>query len=209
MLMIVIKMQVSISKNKIHEIDLSCFKSYYVDPNEFYSHPGKEHYKLLAYLSTLYNNSIIFDVGTHMGSSALALSYNPSNTIYTFDIVDKLINYNGPLKKFDEAPNILRHYDNLFDPEIQKVYEGLILSSPLLFIDVDPHNGDMEIAIYDYLKSINYPGIIVFDDIHHFEGMRKFWAHVEDKYKYDLTGIGHWSGTGMVIFNPNIHVKLS
>jgi predicted O-methyltransferase YrrM len=201
-------MQVPISSKHIHTIDLSGFNSYYTDPNEFYSQPGKEHYKLLAYLSTLYNNAIIFDVGTHMGSSSLALSYNPNNTIHTFDIVDKLATYGGPLKKFSEAPNIVRHYDNLFDPNIQKQYETLLLSSPLLFIDVDPHDGDMEIAIYDYLKSINYPGVIVFDDIHYFQGMRKFWDHVDDQYKYDITGIGHWSGTGMVIFNPDIHVKL-
>jgi predicted O-methyltransferase YrrM len=201
-------MKVPIFGKEIHKIDLSGFKSYHVDPNEFYGPPGKEHYKLLAYLSTLYKDSIIFDIGTHMGSSSLALSYNPSNTIHTFDIVDKLATYAGPLKKFNEAPNIVRHYDNLFDPEVQKQYESLLLSAPFLFVDVDPHDGDMEIAIYDYLKSINYPGVIVFDDIHYFEGMRKFWAHVDEQYKYDLTGIGHWSGTGMVIFNPEIVVIL-
>ena len=200
---------VPIFGKSIHKMDLSSFKPYHVDPNEFYGHPGKEHYKLLAYLSTLYHDSVIFDIGTHMGSSALALSHNQSNTIHTFDIVDKLASYGGPLKKFSEAPNILRHYDNLFDSNVQKQYEAQLLSSPLLFVDVDPHDGDMEIALYDYLKSINYPGVIVFDDIHYFEGMRKFWTHVDGQYKYDLTGIGHWSGTGMVIFNPDIQVKLS
>lgn len=200
---------VPISGKHIHLIDLSAFKPYHVDPNEFYGPPGKEHYKLLAYLSTLYNDSVIFDIGTHMGSSALALSYNPTNTIYTFDIVDKLINYTGPLKKFDQAPNINRHYDNLFDPRVQTQYQSLLLSAPLLFVDVDPHDGDMEIALYDYLKAIKYPGVIIFDDIHYFPGMRKFWAHVDEKYKYDLTGIGHWSGTGMVVFNPDLKVKIN
>ena len=48
---------------------------------EFYGSIGKEHYKLLSYLSTLFNNSIIIDIGTHRGSSALALSYNSTNII--------------------------------------------------------------------------------------------------------------------------------
>jgi len=47
----------------------------------FFSEPGKEHYKLLSYLSTLFNNSNILDIGTHLGHSSLALSYNKTNTI--------------------------------------------------------------------------------------------------------------------------------
>ena len=59
--------------------------------SEFLGKPGKEHYKLLAYLSTTFNFKNIIDIGTHLGNSSLALSYNISNTIYTFDIIDKNI----------------------------------------------------------------------------------------------------------------------
>ena len=56
----------------------------------FFSSSGKEHYRLLSYFSTLFNNSNIIDIGSHLGHSALSLSYNKSNTIYSFDILDKV-----------------------------------------------------------------------------------------------------------------------
>ena len=35
-----------------------------------------------------------------------------------------------------------------------------------------------------------------------------FWNKVEDKYKYDVTKYGHWSGTGFIIFNSNFTFPL-
>jgi hypothetical protein len=37
------------------------------------------------------------------------------------------------------------------------------------------------------------------DDIHLNEAMINYWNSFTEE-KYDLTNIGHWSGTGMVIF---------
>ena len=31
--------------------------------------------------------------------------------------------------------------------------------------------------------------------------MSDFYNKIEDKYKIDLTSVGHWSGTGLVSFN--------
>ena len=50
-----------------------------MDDMEFFGDCGRQHYNLLAYISTLYNGIDIFDIGTHRGSSALALSYNHNN----------------------------------------------------------------------------------------------------------------------------------
>ena len=60
------------------------------DKIEFFGSTGKEHYRLLSYFSTLFNNSNIIDIGSHKGYSSLALSYNKTNTIYSFDIVDNI-----------------------------------------------------------------------------------------------------------------------
>lgn len=46
---------------------------------------GKEHYKLLAYLSHKIIGLII-ELGTHYGTSSMALAENPSNIIITYDI---------------------------------------------------------------------------------------------------------------------------
>jgi predicted O-methyltransferase YrrM len=75
--------------------------------NEFFQKPGKEHYRFLSYISTLFNNTTIIDIGSHRGSSALALSYNSTNTIHSFDIVSNVVN-----EKLKAVENIQFHIEN-------------------------------------------------------------------------------------------------
>ena len=161
---------------------------------EFFGKSGKEHYRLLSYFSTLYSNVNIVDIGTHMGNSSLALSFNPSNTIHTFDIINKNID---PLIR--NRKNIVFHIDNILqNPE----YNELLLSCPFIFLDIDPHNGVMEYEFYLYLKSIGYKGFLICDDIWYFKGMRDhFWLKIDSDIKYDLTEYGHFSGTGIILFD--------
>ena len=170
------------------------------DCPEFQGPIGKEHYKLLSYLSTLFNDSVILDIGTHRGSSALALSYNPTNTIHTFDICEKVTN-----AAIKARPNIVFHMDDLFDAATQVKWEAIVHQAPFIFLDVDPHNGHMERAFYEWLKRINYKGFVVCDDIWFFKEMRdNFWSTLLDEERYDLTDFGHWSGTGVFTFNRDI-----
>jgi len=166
---------------------------------KFFQKPGENHYRLLSYLSTLFNNSLIIDIGTHIGQSSLALSYNESNTIYTFDIFDKVYN-----KKIKSRKNINFFQDDLFDTKVQEKWKNHILNSAFIFLDVDPHNGNMEIEFYNYLKEIDYKGFVVCDDIWFFKEMRdNFWYKIPNKYRYDLSDIGHCSGTGIICMNDN------
>jgi hypothetical protein len=165
---------------------------------EFNGPPGYEHYKLLSHLSMQFNNSIIIDIGTHRGSSALALSYNPTNTVHTFDILDKVTN-----EFVRKRENIKFSLDNLFDDPSK--WEATILSAAFIFLDVDPHNGTMEMDMYNYLKRIGYKGFVVCDDIWYFKEMRdNFWSKIPYEERYDVTHLGHWSGTGIFTFNPEI-----
>ena len=194
-------MEYSIDVNEINNLDfINNFRDIIdVNHDEFYSKPGKEHYKLLSYFSTLFNNSNIMDIGTHMGYSAVALSYNKSNTIYTFDIIDKVSD------NIKSIQNINFCYDNLFNKDTFYKWKKTILSCPFIFLDVDPHNGTMELDFLSYIKEIGYSGFIICDDIWYFKDMRNnFWYKIEDEYKYDLTNIGHWSGTGIITFNKEI-----
>jgi len=195
-------MKYKISKSDLENINyIDNYKDIVVNETEieFYSHPGKEHYKLLSYFSTLFNNSNIIDIGTHLGHSALALSYNKSNTIYSFDIVDKV------RPNIKNIENIKFMKDNLFDKDIFYKWKDIILSCPFIFLDVDLHNGVMEFEFINFIKEINYNGFIICDDIWYFKEMRdNFWYKIEDKYRYDLTDIGHWSGTGILTFNSDI-----
>ena len=170
------------------------------DRTEFFDVCGKQHYRLLSYLSTLFNSATIIDIGTHRGQSALALSYNPRNVIHTFDIESRVTN-----EKIKNVSNINFHWDNLFEDEGRAKWKETILSSSFIFLDVDPHNGTMEIDMYNYLKEIGYMGFVVCDDIWHFKDMRdKFWYKIPVENKCDVSELGHFSGTGIFTFNKKI-----
>jgi hypothetical protein len=163
---------------------------------EFNGVPGKEHYRLLAYLSSITDGRDILDIGTHRGSSGLALSINPKNMIYSFDI-----QHNYPLPKRD---NISYHLENLFDESIRKRWKDKILGSAFIVLDIDPHEGTRELEFYKWLLKNDYKGYVVCDDIWYFKEMRdNFWFHVETSYKIDVTSLGHWSGTGIIRFHPS------
>ena len=96
----------NITKNDLNHLETDIFYSKYLDKNNYsdiFGDVGKEHYKLLSYFSTLFNNSNILDIGTHTGCSALALSYNSTNTIYSFDIMDKIMPSIKTIKNIHET----------------------------------------------------------------------------------------------------------
>ena len=195
-------MNYNIIKSDLDCIDSSHYFSLFVaaeTDSDVFGEVGHEHYKLLCYLSTRFNHSTILNIGTHLGHSALALSYNATNVVHSFDIVDNV----RPLIK--NAKNIRFHQEDLFDRDVFDKWSGVILECPFIFLDVHPHNGKMETTFIGYLKEAGYKGFVVCDDIWYFKEMRNnFWYKLEDKYRYDLTDLGHWSGTGIVTFNPLI-----
>jgi hypothetical protein len=201
--------EIKINFNEILSLDFDNHYQNFDKQEEYFDYffdlPGKEHYRLLSYLSTQFNNSNIIDIGTLNGHSALALAYNKTNKIHTFDIEKFVKN-----PKIENTENIIFHLDaNLFDENVQNDWIYFIKNSPLIMLDVSPHNGLMEIDFYNFLKKIDYQGIVLFDDILHFQEMREnFWDKVPDEFKYDLTKYGHWSGTGLVVFNKNIKIIL-
>ena len=146
-------------------------------------------------MSTLFNDQEIFDLGTHHGSSAYALAYNPSNIVHSFDITDQVTN---PVIK--NHPNLRFHLCDLFTEETRQPWLSKLLASPLIMMDVDPHNGIMEIGFYQMLVKHQYRGLLVCDDIWYFKEMRDiFWSQIPNSKKVDLTFSGHWSGTGVIL----------
>jgi len=164
-----------------------------IDSNEFYGAPGDQHYRLLGYLASKINNSIIIDIGTHRGSSALALSTNPTNTIHSFDIIPKVAPHG--------IPNLHLHIADLWDDSTRAQWKETILSSKLIVLDIDPHSGVPEYEFYKWLKLSGYQGIVLCDDIWYFKEMRdNFWYKIPSIEKLDISCLGHWSGTGLIAF---------
>jgi predicted O-methyltransferase YrrM len=178
------KIDMSASANKI---DNEGFRPYYTAPS------SKEHYRLLTYLSSQFNNSIFLDIGTHRGCSALALAANPTNKVYSFDLTNKL-----------QLNDIPHNIDFIFNNVLNEKYEKLLSEAALIFVDVTPHDGIFEKKLYTLLKKVEYKGILILDDISHekFE-LKKFWNEIADE-KYNITHLGHHSGTGWIDFEPNM-----
>lgn len=188
-----LKKILSISNRYLDELETTFINKYNnilfntdLNHNPYYFHlqSGKEHYRLLMYVSTLFNNEIIFDVGTNKCMSALALSFNKSNKVKTYDII-KLLPQNPQVENIEYILG-----DSTKDSDLSKC--------KVIFLDVD-HDGLYENEFYIHLKNLKWKGILLLDDIHLNEHMKKFWQNIQEE-KYDVTNIGHWSGTGIVIF---------
>lgn len=155
----------------------------------FLKDAGVEHYKLLAWVSSLFPNQTIMDIGTHYGNSSLAMSQPKDAKLVSYDIVEMK-------QLFQPYPANCQYKIGDFreDPET--------LSSPFIFIDVDPHDGIQEKNFHEFFLSKSYKGITLWDDINANQEMRDWWYSIDGStvIKIDLTEIGHWSGTGMIIY---------
>jgi len=179
-----------LKKEKIEEIDLSDLGRYVSSVEHrgyFLEKAGQEHYRLLAYISTLYNGKTLIDIGTYRGCSSLALSYNTNNTVESFDLYE--------LKELTYLPsNINYNIDNIASDK----YIDMINQSPFIMLDTD-HDGIFEQELYEFLRSINWKGILLLDDILLCDPMKEFWNNITEE-KYDISDLGHITGTGLVYF---------
>lgn len=175
-----------VTNDHLNNIDMSrletvhpCFGSEYIS-----SPSGREHYRLLVYISSLFSNKLIFDVGTHACKSAIALSSNPLNRVKSYDVVQL-----EPINpKIDNVEYFIGNA--IADPELCK--------SSVIFLDVC-HDGIYEDILYNYLCSADWKGLLLLDDINLNGPMKSFWNKIKER-KYDITRLGHWSGTGVVVF---------
>jgi len=191
-----------LTRKAVDSVDIEKLRDVVGASDWFYQSPGKEPHRLLAYLSTLFDGKTIFDIGTHLGDSALALSYNVTNRVESFDIIDKVS------AKRRERNNVGWHIGDLFDPAYRNPWAAKLLESPLIYIDVDPHHGIQEFELVQWLREHHYKGFIVLDDIWYFKPMRNnLWYRIEGACKADATSIGHWSGTGIVSFTETIEIE--
>jgi len=161
------------------------------------------HYKLCAYLSDLFEDKVIVEVGTMYGASALAFAANRKNKIITMDCTDRrkaeqFSNWEGFSIEFQccDINKAERHTDIL----------NRLKSASVIFLDIT-HNGRDESRFYQLLNRIGYNGLLLLDDIHlqTYGDMESFWASI-DKPKFDLTKVGHTSGSGLVDFSDQLQV---
>ena len=189
-------MKIDITKSYIHSVTDG--KQYGIED---------DHYTvLLSHLSTYFNNSVILELGTLGGHSAVALAYNKSNLVYTYDknhwdFTDRAF------ENFDNIRYIIgdcieSRWENTTISDKSISDREIILSSELIFLDVDPHDGIQEKIVSDFLLENNWKGIMVCDDIgtgiekpNWHPEMKKWWQSVEVK-KYNISESVYAAGTG-------------
>jgi predicted O-methyltransferase YrrM len=187
---------VSSDVNNIDISDLYKFADYH-DNYQYFKIEKGEHYKLISYLAKQCpDNSILIDIGTYLGYSALALSINKNTNVITYDIQDCVLK--GDFSTINDVSNIERRTKNCMEDMEE------LIKAPLIVLDVDPHDGQQEKDIINKLIEHKYKGIVLCDDIHLNRPMIDFWNWVPLK-KIDLTKYGHLSGTGAIIFDPSVN----
>ena len=191
--------EIIISLEKLNNFKLKNHK-YLVEKKHYDNVAGKNEYRLYSYLSTFFNNSIILDIGTYTGRSAVALSHNDTNKVISYDITNHIKN---PKHNIYTKHNIEFRIKNVIDD----LNTSFVKKCKIIVIDID-HLRVQEEKIIEHLIKNDFSGIIILDDIRHpykkikFE-MQKLWNNIKYK-KYDFTKYGHCSGTGLVIINYNI-----
>jgi predicted O-methyltransferase YrrM len=162
----------------------------------FMMEPGSEHYKLCKYISLNYNDTIA-DVGTFKGASALALSANENIQVTTYDICDAINDSSGK-----KTPKDKENITFVISSCEEKIDE--IVQSKIIFLDID-HSGATETWFVNKLVSLNYDGLLFLDDIYLNKEMYDFWENIPAHLKkIDLTDVGHVTGTGVVVFKPDV-----
>jgi len=161
--------------------------------------PG-EHYKLLAGLVTVMQPSVVLEIGTATGSSALVLKkFLPANgKVTTFDIIPWRNYPESCLQESDFHDGALeQRLDDLSQKVGLEKNIELLKSADLIFIDA-AKDGHQEQRFLDGFERIQFKKspILLFDDIRVWN-MLKIWQGIR-RPKLDLTSFGHWSGTGLV-----------
>jgi len=181
----IVKDLLSMTKNAMSDTDISrdldkidvSFTAVYQAP------AGVEHYRLLSYISRQVSGKIILDVGTYRGYSAIALSNNLNNKVISYDIQKHHTQENtsnteyriGEALKFEDFNN-----------------------TPIILLDTF-HDGVYEEVFINHLRSIKWTGLLIMDDIKEFPELKILFDKLPEE-KYDISNIGHWSGTGLVVF---------
>jgi hypothetical protein len=201
-----ISKNIVLNKERVDDIDLSSLHQYLTwNPQYlqfFLQKAGQEVYKLLGFIS-MHSSGVITDIGTQFGSSALALSLNNQVTVETYDKF-KHIPDNNQVQTISNKPNIT--YKILSAQSIM----SKVAESNVIYLDITTVDGLEEIKIMKKLQELNFQGILIIDDIKLSEVMENVWNNVpKELKKLDVTEFGHWSGTGIVVYNPtNIDVNI-
>lgn len=187
---------------------------------------GSEHYKLLNYLTNTYGNDCrhVVDIGTRYVASSLALGASQhGNKIWTFDLpqsTERTTAFRGKTEaEWQEqvkAAGVDVTFHNLDLIAVPEEDFRRYMSTWLILLDTAhlPDTVPFEREFFQRLRKVGFKGLLLLDDIHLNNEMKVWWKELQDGassggYRtYDVTKVGHHSGTGLVDFSDKTTVNI-
>lgn len=165
--------------------------------------PG-EHYRLLAALVSALKPQSVVEIGTATGLSALALKkmLPEGGSLTTFDVRPWRDFPDTALKDSDFSDGSFKQVQaDLSDRSVALSHRELLGGAGLIFVDA-AKDGLMERRFLENFceAGLKAGAVLVFDDIRLWN-MLGIWREISMP-KLDLTSFGHWSGTGLVEWEP-------
>lgn len=217
-----------IDYEKIRKMDKSPLrrvKDYTISDYEQYllGDAGEEHYAFLNYISATYGDCRHFtDIGTRYVTSSLAAGSNLITPVWTFDLPsseERTDAFRGESEenwqKSVQNIGVNIKFHNLDLMKVSDEELNLYLGTWFVMLDTHhlPDTVPFEREFFQRIIDIGFKGVLALDDIHLNTEMEKWWKEVQDGsekggYKtYDITEIGHFSGTGVVDFSGKVTIK--
>jgi hypothetical protein len=184
--------------------------------------PGREHYTLLEYMTATYGDCRhVVDIGTRFVASSLALGSHET-PVWTFDLptsTERKGAFRGESeavwKRKVEAAKVDIKFHNLDLLQVNNDEFRRYMSTWLIMLDTHhmPYSIPFEREWLDRLLKLgDFSGLVLLDDIHLNGEMKQWWKELQDKamergYKtYDLSSVGHVSGTGLLDFSGKVKI---
>jgi hypothetical protein len=209
----------SFPKNRLGELKQFTYLNF---EKHMMSAPGKEHYTLLEYMTSTYGDCRhVVDIGTLYVASSLALGAHEA-PVWTFDTprsTERNLAFRGESEKVwkgkVEAAKVDIKFHNLDLLKVSDHEFSKYMSTWLIMLDTHnlPYSQPFEREWMNRLLQMgDFSGLVLLDDIKLNAEMEKWWKELQDNatergYKtYDLTSVGHFSGTGLLDFSGKVKI---
>jgi predicted O-methyltransferase YrrM len=170
------------------------------EQRKFAAAPLGEHYRLLQSVVHSCKVTRVVEVGTFTGMSAVQL-FTAGARVDTFDILPWQSFPNSVLTKDDfDRGHVRQHLGNLAEEDFFRDNLSIIQQADMIFID-GPKDGIFEEILLKKVLSTKLKRgcFLLLDDIY-FDSMVPLWENIVQPH-FDLSVIGHASGTGLVFPN--------
>lgn len=145
---------------------------------------------------------LVVEIGTFTGLSALVISQalGAGSRLVTYDVVPWDQFPDTVLRLPDFSPSFQQRLGDLANKDFFQSQGDIIATADVCFVD-GPKDGVFEPAFLKHFTAIRtQPCLLIVDDIRMLH-MIELWRSMKQN-KIDMTSFGHWTGTGLVSFEP-------